>query len=137
MSQVLKVKKRPRTIRIAGAPQSRAAAPQERDWVLHAVIGLQILPPRGPDEGHYQNVDDRMQITFQWLWTGEHKAADAPFSPDRIGRISLRKLLNEATHVCGMYLVALRHFCVDLARAAPKHAVVIDSMFGEYDPIAH
>lgn len=80
---------------------------------------------------------DRMQITFQWLWTGEHKAADAPFSPDRIGRISLRKLLNEPPHVCGMYLVALRHFCVDLARAAPKHAVVIDSMFGEYDPIAH
>ena len=135
MSQVLKVKKRPRTIRIAGAPQSRAAAPQERDWVLHAVIGLQILPPRGPDEGHYQNVDDRMQITFQWLWTGEHKAADAPFSPDRIGRISLRKLRMILS--LRMYLVALRHFCVDLARAAPKHAVVIDSMFGEYDPIAH
>ena len=72
--------------------------------VLHAVIGLQILPPRGADEGHYQNVDERMQVTFQWLWTGEHKAADAPFSPDRIGRISLRKILNEPTHVCGMYL---------------------------------
>ena len=64
-SQVLKVKKRPRTLRIAGAPQSRGAAPQERDWVLHTVICLQILPPRGADEGHYQNVDERMQVTFQ------------------------------------------------------------------------
>ena len=43
----------------------------------------------------------------------------------------MRKILKESPHVCGMYLVALRDFCMDLARSAPKHAI------GAYDPIAH
>ena len=44
--------------------------------------------------GSAVDLDERMQVVFQWLWTGEHKAADAPFAPDRIGRISMREILN-------------------------------------------
>ena len=53
---------------------------------------------------------------------------NALFAPDSIGRISMRKILNKSTHVCRMYLVALRHFCMDLARAGPKHALAIENI---------
>ena len=137
--QVLKAKKRQRKLRLAQAPRtaghSGAVEPQDRDWALHKVIGLKILPPK-PGERHYDNVDNRMQVEYQWLWAGEEQETE-DFPADRIGRMSLRQILNQYPHVTGMFLVALRHFCIDLAKAHPKHEIAIANIFGGYDPIDH
>ena len=37
----------------------------------------------------------------------------------------------------GMYLVALRHFCMDVAKGGPMNAIVLANIFGKYDPIEH
>ena len=70
------------------------------------------------------------------MWAGEEQETE-DFPADRIGRISLRQILKQYPHVTGMYLIALRHFCVDLAKAQPKHEIAIANIFGEYDPIEH
>ena len=108
----------------------------QEDWVLHKVIALQIVPPRA-GENHYDNVDQRLVLDYQWLWAGENKPADAPFAPDRISKISLRDVLKKDAFVCGMYLVALRHFCMDVAKGGPMNAIVLANIFGKYDPIEH
>ena len=46
-------------------------------------------------------------------------------------------VLKKDAFVCGMYLVALRHFCMDVAKGGPMNAIVLANIFGKYDPIEH
>ena len=138
--QKLKKKSKPVKLRLpaqrtqgTGVPPAAAV---ERDWTLHKVVSVKILPPRS-GEGHYDHVDARFTIGYQWLWADEVHPGDGPFPADRVGSISLREVLQADAFVCGMYLVALRHFCIDAARGAPVSALAAVHIFGRYDPIEH
>ena len=111
-------------------------AKRKRDWALHKVISVQILPPR-VGEDHYDNVHERFMLGYQWLWAGERHEEAASFPASRVSQISLRDVLQADANVCGMYLVALRHFIMDMATGAPMNAIAAAHMFGQYDPIAH
>ena len=71
------------------------------------------------------------------LTGGKHKPGDVPFAPDCISKISLRDVLKKDAFVCGMYLVVLWHFCMDVAKGGHMKAIVLDNILGKYDPIDH
>ena len=138
--QKLKMKPKAVRLRLPAQPRQPTGVPRaagvERDWTMHKVISVKILPPRA-GEGHYDNVDARFTISYQWLWADEVHPDGGHFPADRIGTIALREVLDADAFVCGMYLVALRHFCMDAARSAPVSAIAAAHMFGAYDPIEH
>ena len=85
----------------------------------------------------YDNVHERFMLGYQWLWAGERHKQAAQFPASRVSQISLRDVLQADAFLCGMYLVALRHFCMDVATGGPMNAIVAAHIFGQYDPIEH
>ena len=140
-AQTLRMQPKARKLRLA-APSSKARGPGragsavERDWVMHKVVALSIKPPCSGEQD-YDNVDDRMILKYQWLYVGESQGEDVPFPANLIGQISLRDIIKADDYVCGMYLVALRHFCMDMASGHAMSAITVANIFGRYDPIEH
>jgi hypothetical protein len=100
-------------------------------YAILDVVKIHISPPDADD--HYDNVAKRMVIHFTWLWQVSDTRLEQ--REPREGEVTLHDVVNTIpAPYNSMHVVALRQFCVQLARKPPLPAMQIVAMFGAYDP---